>query len=100
MTNQTRRTEIQIETHEVKVIRLRRKPVLALCGRCGEIVTALTAEQTAEVLELMPDDVFRLLAEQKIHLIDKERSIALICGNSFGDEYRLAKQRTSAPGFI
>jgi hypothetical protein len=51
-----RRTQILIETHEVKVIRLRKTRVLAICERCGEIVTALASEQPAEVTEPAPDD--------------------------------------------
>ena len=86
MTNQTRRTEIQIETREVKVIRLRRKPALALCERCGDIVTALTPEQTAEVLDMTQDEVLLLLEDGNVHLVSSERGPALICGNSFGDD--------------
>lgn len=65
MTNKTRRTEIQIETHEVKVVRLRSRQALAHCGHCGEIVTALTPEQMAEVLETTQDDVFACWKEKK-----------------------------------
>jgi hypothetical protein len=96
----TRRTEIQIETHEVKIVRLRSRQALARCRHCVEIVTALTLEQTAEVLELTPDDIFRLLEEEKIHLVNPDRSIALICGNSFGDENRLVKQQASSANSI
>jgi hypothetical protein len=60
----TRRTEIQIETHEVKIVRPQSRQALARCRYCVEIVTALTLEQTAEVLEMEPADVFRLLEQQ------------------------------------
>src|SRR6187401_3477213 len=94
MTSQTRRTEIQIETHEVKVIRLRTRPALARCGRCGEIVTALTPEQATEVLEMTRDEVLLLLEDGRAHLVNPERGLVLICGNSFGDGNEIVTQRS------
>jgi len=99
MTSQTRRTEIQIETHEVKVIRFRTRPTLARCGRCGEIVTALTPEQAAEVLEMTRDDVLLLLEDGRAHLVNSERGLALICGNSFGDENEIVTQKSLSTNF-
>lgn len=99
MTNQTRRTEIQIETHEVKVIRLRRRPALARCGRCGEIVTALTPEQATAVLEMTQDEVLLLLEDGRAHLVNSERGLALICGNSFGDENEIVTQKSLSTNF-
>src|SRR5688572_33491107 len=99
MTNQTRRTEIQIETHKVKVIRIRRKPPFARCGRCGEIVTALTPEQTAEVLEMTQDEVLLLLEDGRVHLVNSERGMTLICGNSFGDENEIVTRKSLSTNF-
>ena len=93
MTSQTRRTEIQIETHEVKVIRLRTRPALARCGRCGEIVTALTPEQATEVLEMTRDEVLLLLEDGRAHLVNSEHGLALICCNSF-DDNEIVTQRS------
>jgi hypothetical protein len=84
MESKVRRTEIQIESHEVKVIRFPSRPSLALCERCGDIVTALTPEQTADVLGITPEDVCRLVEAERVHLVNPERPI--ICGNSFGDD--------------
>ena len=69
---------------------------VARCVYCCEQVTALTPWQTAEVLETMPDDVFRLLEEGRIHLVNPERRIALICGSLFDREVRLVTQRASS----
>jgi hypothetical protein len=99
MTSKTRRTEIQIETHEVKIVQLRSKQALALCRRCGEIVTALTPEQTAEVLEITKDDVIRLVEVESIHLVNSERgSVAIICGNSFGDANKIVTRKALSTG--
>lgn len=99
MTNKTRRTEIQIETHEVKIVRLRSRQALAHCGHCGEIVTALTPEQMAEVLETTEDVVFSLLEGEKVHLVNSKRGLALICGNSFGDDNQLVTRQASSASF-
>jgi hypothetical protein len=93
MTHKTHRTEIHIETHEIKVVRFRKRWVLASCGLCGEIVTALTPGQTAEVLQITEDEVFRLLEAERVHLVNSQRSLALICGNSFGDANEIVTQK-------
>jgi len=80
---QIRRTEILIETHETKVIRLREIQAL-LCERCAEIVTALTPDQTADILDTTREEVFRLVENTRIHLVNSNRSLAIICGNSLG----------------
>jgi hypothetical protein len=95
MESKVRRTEIQIETHEVKVIRLPSRPSLALCERCSDIVTALTPEQTADVLGLTREDVFRLVESERVHLVSPER--AIICGNSFGDEKKFVPEKRYQP---
>lgn len=86
MTNATRRTQIEIETHEVKIIRLHTKPVLARCNCCRGIITALTPRQTAEILEISEKAVFRLIEAERVHSANSKRGFTLICANSFGDE--------------
>ena len=99
MTSKTRRTEIQIETHEVKVVRFPSRPSLALCERCSEIVTALTPEQTARLLEITEDDVFRLVEGERIHLVNSDPSRVIICGNSFSDGNEIVTQRALTTSF-
>ena len=89
---QIRRTEILIETHETKVIRLRKIQAL-LCERCAEIVTALTPDQTADILDTTREEVFRLVENTRIHLVNSNRSLAIICGNSFGADNELVTQK-------
>jgi hypothetical protein len=93
MMAKTRRTQIRIETHEIKVLRLRSRPASALCARCGEIVTALTPEQTADVLGITQEDVFRLVEGERVHPVNSERVQAFICGNSFAEETEVATRK-------
>lgn len=97
MTSKTRRTEINIETHEVKVVRFPSRPSLALCERCCDIVTALTPKQTADVLGITQEDVFRLVEGERVHLVNPER--AIICGNSFGGDNEIVTQRALTTSF-
>ena len=59
MESKNRRTEIRIETHQLTIIRDRKAPQSVYCERCGDIVTALTPEQPAEVPETTQDDLRR-----------------------------------------
>ena len=61
----TRRTEIQIETHEIKVIKFRGKQFSVRCERCQEPVTAATPEQAAELLRIMPEGGIQNIGVQK-----------------------------------
>ena len=72
---------------------------MARCGRCGEIVTALTPEQASEVLEMTRDEVLLLLEDGRAHLVNSERGLALICGNSFGDENEIVTQKSLSTNF-
>ena len=99
MTSKTRRTEIQIETHEVKVVRFQSQPALALCERCRDIVMALTPEQTAVLLGLTQDEVFRLVDGKRVHLANPERGDVVICGNSFTEDNEFVKQKALTTTF-
>ena len=60
MTNKTRRTEIQIETRTVTVIRTRGKQFSAYCEHCRTNVPSFTANQTAELLQMTDSDVLQV----------------------------------------
>ena len=60
MTNKTRRTEIQIETRTVTVIRTRGKQFSAYCEHCRANVPSFTANQTAELLQMTDSDVLQV----------------------------------------
>jgi hypothetical protein len=82
MENENRRTEIWIETHEVKTVRFRGKQVSVHCERCSAMVTALSVDHAAVLLRIGPDEVFRRLAEEEFHLVETIRGLPGVCGNS------------------
>lgn len=86
MARKTRRTEIQIETHEVKIIRFSGKQDSVHCDRCQETVSAFTHKQTAELLQMNLTDVCGLIEADKLHLVRTTRGLPLVCGNSLGSE--------------
>lgn len=86
MMSKIRRTEIQIETREVKIIRLRGKRLSVYCERCQQTITPFTLDETAEFFETTLTDVCRLIGADKFHLVSSTRSVPLVCGNSLGNE--------------
>ena len=78
MTNgKTRRTEIQIETHEITTIRFSRGARRAFfCERCRREVQAFAPESVAAFS--------RLVESGEIHLIETARG-ALVCADSLDE---------------
>ena len=88
-TKKIRRTEIQIETHEIKIIRLRGKRLSVHCDFCRAEVKAFTLDETAAFFQMTMTDVCRLIGADKFHLVSSMRSPPLVCGNSLGNENKL-----------
>lgn len=85
MNKKTRRTEIQIETHEVKVIRMSGRQFRAFCEYCEAMAAVFTPDQVAELLQMSPNNALGLVNEGKLHLVRADCGLALICGKSLGD---------------
>ena len=79
MVNKTRRTEIQIETRELTIIRVRGRQFSAYCGRCQKTVAAFTFEQVRSFFPVA--DIRRSIETKEIHLVEAENG-SLVCGNS------------------
>lgn len=75
-----RRTEITIETREIKTIRMR--DGAAFCLRCKVPTLTFNLEEIARMLQISVSDVCRNIDSDQFHLIGTERGTALICGNS------------------
>ena len=86
MSKKTRRIEIQIETHEVSVIRMRGRQFRAFCECCQAMAAALTPDQVAVLLKMSPDKALGLVNEGKLHLVQADRGLALVCGNSLDNK--------------
>ncbi|MDQ3749633.1 MAG: hypothetical protein M3367_11595 [Acidobacteriota bacterium] len=86
MKKTTRRTEIQIETHEVTIIRTASGANLVYCEQCARRVTAFTLEQVSAFLRMTLSDVCGFIANTKFHLVGKERGVALVCGGSLNND--------------
>jgi hypothetical protein len=78
----TTRTEIRIETHQVKIIRFQRKSPAVRCDRCDEGVPVLRAESAADLLRMTSAASLIVIEKEGIHLVGTARGIPQICGNS------------------
>jgi hypothetical protein len=86
MSGQTRRTEIKIETHEVKIIRLRAPRFSTYCESCEKMTTAVALDEAAAGCETTLTDICRRIGAGDLHLVNLTRGLPLVCGRSFGNE--------------
>ncbi len=77
-----RRTEIQIENHEITIIRAASGSTFVYCEQCARRVAAFTPEQVSAFLRMTLTDVCGFIENAKFHLVGKERGMALVCGDS------------------
>ena len=81
MTAKKRRTEIQIETHEIEIVRLASRDLMVPCEICNERAYAFTAHQAAQILNYSVSDLSRLAEEGRVHAIAVTMP-HLVCGAS------------------
>ena len=82
MKAKTSRTEIKIETHEIKLIRFSTKRASRFCSKCGKDVLVLAMENAIDVMDLGLPELIRLVQSENVHLLDASDSSVLICANS------------------
>ena len=81
MAAKKRRTEIQIETHEIEIVRLASRDLMVLCEICNERAYAFTAHQAAQILNSSVSELSRLVEEGRVHAI-AATTPHLLCGAS------------------
>ncbi|HEX8998625.1 MAG TPA: hypothetical protein VGB07_01925 [Blastocatellia bacterium] len=79
----TRRiTEIEIETHELLIIRRKGHAVRPLCQECGETETMATPDEAALLIGDSLRTVFRWIESGTIHFTETADGGLYICTNS------------------
>lgn len=76
------RTEIKIEKHEIRTIRINGGNGPVFCRTCNEQTIILTPEQLASLLQVSVPEICRQIAASEIHLADSSRGVGMICGRS------------------
>jgi hypothetical protein len=77
-----RRIEISVETHEIKIIRIRGGGISGFCRHCGAETSLFSPEEIARFLKIPVIDVSRDIESGKFHLTETDGGTALICGDS------------------
>jgi hypothetical protein len=77
-----RRTEITIETHEVKTIRIRTIGGSGYCPTCSGQTTSITPENVAVFMQISVGEVLRSIDSGQIHLVGDGNGVQGVCGNS------------------
>lgn len=84
-----KRTEITIETHEIKIIRISGEALrIAFCRRCESESAVFTPAQIAGFLGLSMEEICRMIGSDEYHLIENDETAALVCGNALKSERR------------
>lgn len=80
------KTEIEFESHELTVIRVRRsQTVTAFCALCEKKVRHLSVARAAAVLRLSETAVFRLVESGAVHSMETASGRLYLCGNSVSE---------------
>ena len=77
-----RTTKLTVESEHLMIIRRRRAPSREWCPTCGDIVNAVTAEEAAALLRVSPLAVYGMLNAEKLHFIEANEILLLVCSNS------------------
>ena len=87
MTDKIRRRQIQIETHEIMIVRKRGNSAVGYCNVCQSMVTTLSLDETVVLLRGSVESVLELTNGDEIHFTEKTGSgLPMICGNSLGNK--------------
>jgi hypothetical protein len=79
----SRNTEITIETHLKRIVRVSRSQTSAMvCDICGAKVTYFSVSRAATLLGLSETAIFRLAESGQVHSFENESGSLLICGES------------------
>ncbi len=77
-----RRTEITTETHERTIIHFRDSQRIVFCVACAAQTAHLSSDQAEQVFSMSESGIERLVNEKRIHTLDIEKGLPLICGDS------------------
>lgn len=77
-----KKTIITIETMQCTFVLPLPQKVPALCERCGVERMMIAPEQAASILQTTPTAISSLLEEKKLHSVETEPGLILICCNS------------------
>lgn len=76
------RTEVTIEKHEIRTIKVSSGNGSTFCKTCNEQTMSLTPEQLASLLHVSVPEIRRQIDASEIHLANSNGGTGLICGRS------------------
>lgn len=77
-----RKTKLTIETERVLIIRGGAFKRRGKCEACGELVRLITVDEAAMLAHVGSRAIYRLVEGGKIHFIETNEEMLLICFNS------------------
>jgi hypothetical protein len=93
-----RRTEITIETHEIKTIRIRSLQDATFCAACGKKTISCAPEHVATILQVNLPDILRSIDDGRLHLSGVNGTDGEICVSSL--EHLVGENGSDPPAKI
>jgi hypothetical protein len=78
-------TQITIQTRQAIVVRSLPESFQAWCGRCGEVVLALTRESVTGLLQIPASSLAELVDGGSLHTVQVGAESSMICCNSLSN---------------
>jgi excisionase family DNA binding protein len=77
-----KRTETIIETHQVQIVRRRKRAARAWCEACAAAVRMVTSEEAATLAGVTQRTIYRRVEAGELHFVETPEGALLICSNS------------------
>jgi len=77
-----KRTETIIETHQVQIVRRRKRGTEVWCEACAAAVSMLAPESAAELAGVSQRTIYRRVEAGELHFVETPEGALLICSNS------------------
>ncbi|MGH9839187.1 MAG: hypothetical protein ACREEM_10420 [Blastocatellia bacterium] len=77
-----KRTETIIETHQVQIVRRRKRGTRDWCAACADTARMVTPESAAELAGATQRTIYRWVEAGELHFIETSDGALLICANS------------------
>ena len=82
-----RKTTLTVETERILIIRGGASELRGKCDACGELVRLISVDEAARLAVVGSRAIYRLVEAEKIHFIETDEELLLICFNSLLSQF-------------
>ncbi len=85
------KTTINIETHNILVVRPIHSPINFWCSECGMTVSMVTPERAAIMIQTSPREIYRKVETGEIHFVEISDKELFVCCRCLQNDGMLTK---------